>query len=184
MDKEQHNSSPEAVSERRRRLLKGAAAGAPVIATLQSGAALANTSAYQCLLEAQSNPPDTVTTQADGWVRKNATRTLWYADDGSGNTVWVYTIDGQEFTETDADGDGLGDPWTGAGYTASGDPTEVNQPVQVLVYYEYPPDGTDATEVGPYPKFLATYTPPSGNDTTPITGTCLCSISPNEPQCV
>jgi hypothetical protein len=45
-----NQSGDQPVSARRRMLLKAAATGAPVVATLSSGAAMANVSAYQCLM--------------------------------------------------------------------------------------------------------------------------------------
>jgi hypothetical protein len=64
-----------AVSERRRRLLKAALRTAPLVLTLPSGAALANTSAYQCIASSRarsvgsgSSAPQVVAT-LDHWER-------------------------------------------------------------------------------------------------------------------
>jgi hypothetical protein len=60
-------------SERRRSLLKAAASAAPVIATLPSGAALANASSLQCVISEQNGdkppPQGTEAPQADNYAR-------------------------------------------------------------------------------------------------------------------
>ena len=53
----QNDVTNEKVSGKRRRLLKTAAAAAPVIATLQSGAAFANASAHLCTKKAEKDGP-------------------------------------------------------------------------------------------------------------------------------
>lgn len=92
-----------APSEERRRLLKAAAASAPVIATLPSGLAaqMANSSTNQCILNNREASDDMgsdfdITDSADNWVRfgatlVTATKTFKLNPDNSGAVDTVHT---------------------------------------------------------------------------------------------
>lgn len=107
-----------ATSENRRRLLKAAASAAPVIATLQSGAALANASTNQCIVASGATDDDAVkiSTEPDNWIRRPCLE--WEVYDGDGVSTVYLQVDGTWYkfdggwTEEDPDltlGD-CGDP--------------------------------------------------------------------------
>ncbi len=181
------NHSPETtdqVSDRRRRLLKAAAAGAPLIATLQSGAAFAQASARNCIVENAGRDPAKQKGSPDNWVRKEVIRYKFEKPDGS-ITNWKYDIDGNHaaggpyYTAGDRNGDGMGNQWSNARRQW---PVAESETRYVLVYYQPTPDSinpTGAVEKGPFPKFLETH----GDGLTGLKGSCLCSVNPNEPIC-
>ena len=79
----EENGKLNLISEKRRRLLKAAASTAPVVATLQSGAAFAAASAFNCIDSTR------FTTQVDAgdvdkYVYAEATRTV-YIHNGNGD---------------------------------------------------------------------------------------------------
>jgi len=178
MDKKTRTHEPEgndSISEKRRKLLKTAATTAPVIATLQSGAAFANTSAFQCINDAKSGGVYEVVTDpvpSDNWVRKTIKR--YKQGDQSSSNPWWYDVDNNGGTE-------------GTYYRRKNDGTLVSEvidpdpsswtaeTVHVIVYYQPSDDYTQVTEVGIYPKY---YVPSSsyGNQL-PINGSCLASMA-------
>jgi hypothetical protein len=96
-------------SVRRRSLLKAAVSAAPVIATLPSGEALAQSSALQCVISEQNgdkSPPEDIEPQtvppADNYARLAGTIERWVIPDPTAPTstisveVFHVTIDGDE----------------------------------------------------------------------------------------
>ncbi len=170
-----------AVSEKRRRLLKSAAVSAPLIATLQSGAARAAASAHFCVTTAQTDPPVPSTTKSDAWVRVQVKR-YRFQPPGAGTTpLWLYDMDnigggsGIYYQETDTNADGSGDPVevdTSAGWHLL-----TSEDRWVVVLFDTVPDG--AKKLGEHPKlfFDITSAVPSR---TPLTASCLCSIDPTQ----
>lgn len=111
------------VSEKRRRLLKAAAASAPVIATLQSGGAFANASAFQCIDSTTNDTPDGATPGTDVYVRERIAATEYTHT--TNPSKWKYTVGGTEYDEN-------GDPWQDPGRDYSAEPSiDLN----ALVYY-------------------------------------------------
>ncbi|HIE55419.1 MAG TPA: hypothetical protein EYP90_09610 [Chromatiaceae bacterium] len=168
------------VSEKRRKLLKTAATTAPVIATLQSGAAFANTSAYQCINDAKTNPPPEWTgdpvPSGDNWVRKTITRYKYKKKSDNTISNWWYDVDGNH---------GVSNP-EGPYYRVQNDGTVASRSfdlnlwdeyqseiVNVIVYYEPNVDYTGVSEVGVYPKY---YVAQPYDSNLPINGSCLASM--------
>jgi hypothetical protein len=98
----------------RRRLLK-AASSMPLVATLPSGAALANASSLQCVINEQNDPQQapgtqlTATPNPDSYIRVDGRIQKWLiggpdvASGGPGTAgqvidIYVYTINGQQIT--------------------------------------------------------------------------------------
>ena len=177
----------DSISEKRRKLLKTAAASAPVIATLQSGAAFANTSAFQCINDAKNTAatlPEVVADPvppSDNWVRKTVKRYRYQKTKKNGKikiTDWWYDVDGNH--------DGF-DP-EGPFYRIKKGKVKSkifnknkhkwneydSETVNVIVYYEPNSDHTNVTEMGVYPKFHVAqpYDTPL-----PINGSCLASMA-------
>lgn len=77
------DTTEDAVSEQRRRLLKAAATAAPVIATLPSGAAFANASVHQCVdfhANREQSPANGflyIPAGPDAYVRAEAVKQIW-----------------------------------------------------------------------------------------------------------
>ncbi len=113
-----NQSGDQPVSARRRKLLKAAATGAPVVATLSSGAAMANVSAYQCLIN-DDKRDDTLTQIHEqklggGWLQIELDKETWTG-------TWTCTKDN---TSTTTPNDGC-----------TGDaPSDIQTTYVVLVY--------------------------------------------------
>jgi len=82
------------VSPERRRVLKVAAATAPLIATLPSGGALANASVNQCIIDSQQESTDNAgvadflaSLETDRWVRKQVGGSKF--TDGDNEQFWL-----------------------------------------------------------------------------------------------
>ncbi len=166
------------ISQKRRKLLKSAAAGAPVIATLQSGAAFANTSAFQCINDASSSPPTKAVAvpPPDQWVRVTVSRYQFTDNTNPANvTDWLYDIDGVY-----ASGSSTG--VVGPFYDASGNTVSVDlanwtetasEQVAVIQYYEVNPAHTAVVgTLNPYPKQVVT----DSNTQVPLNASCLASM--------
>jgi len=166
------------VLQKRRKLLKSAAAGAPVIATLQSGAVFANTSAFQCINDASSNPPveAVAVPPADQWVRVTVWRYQFTDNSNPTNvTGWLYDIDG---IYTPGSSTGVVGPF----YDASGNAVNVDlanwtetasQQVAVIRYYEVNSAHTAVVgTLNPYPKQVVT----DPNTQVPLNASCLASM--------
>jgi hypothetical protein len=89
-------SVPEEVSAQRRRLMRMAMQSAPFVLTLPSGAALANTSVYQCIDSSRTRAPDAAKaiSASDKWERVvveeysyTVTYTVYVLDDAGGETT-------------------------------------------------------------------------------------------------
>ena len=112
-----YKQAQEIVSEKRRKLLKTAATTAPVIATLQSGAAFAAGSAHLCVNTAQTDPPTADTaTNTDAWVRTSVKRYKFQPPgEDTGGAEWLYDFagngggDGTYYRDADSNSDGQGD---------------------------------------------------------------------------
>jgi len=162
----------------RRHLLKTAATAAPFIATLPSGAALAQASSVQCAAKLQAAPPSDLASDADDqwvripadyWDRTNGTTTipagLYYRYPVNNPTTTIYSGDG-------------GVTWT-SGVTA---PTKNNGQGYVgvrylLVLFQFTDTNKDALEiVGVYPLDGT----PSANGDLGMTDSCMASF-PNAP---
>ncbi len=181
-----YKQAQEIVSEKRRKLLKTAATTAPVIATLQSGAAFAAGSAHLCVNTAQTDPPTADTaTNTDAWVRTSVKRYKFQPPgEDTGGAEWLYDFagngggDGTYYRDADSNSDGQGD--SVAVSAASG--WKLLEPMSgetryVVVLWDA--SGGGATELGAHPKlfFDGVSATPSR---TPLTATCLCSVDPTK----
>ncbi len=178
----------EKISQKRRRLLKTAAATAPVIATLHSGAAFANASAYQCINDARTQPPSEETSSPDTWVRVEVKRYKFkHIDNGKKKKTnnWWYDVDGVM-----GSGCSRASPCSGTFYRIKNGVPKARyfdkiikilseETVWVVKYYQPDADNTSVTEVGPYPKFYEL--PPDFVEKTPINASCLASMTSNNP---
>jgi hypothetical protein len=171
----------DSVSIKRRKLLKTAATTAPVIATLQSGAAFANTSAYQCINDATKELDIKETVKdpvplGDNWVRKQVKR---YKFKDSGGTItenWWYDIDGV-FGVSSGPYYRVSDDGTlkQGDFPASDWSVAAEQTVHVIVYFEPDATNTSVVEVGVYPKYYVAQ--PYDNTQLPLNGSCLASMA-------
>jgi len=131
------------VSRTRRHLLKAAAYTAPLIATLPSGAARAQASAANCVIELQDNAVDDAPAEVvagdvdDGYIRVDGTVQLCGLPGGRITDVYRFEIPGRSPSAVATDSDGN---WVDTGtLTPFGD----EQPVRLLVlYYPVPADGS------------------------------------------
>ncbi len=147
-----HSNKPVQVSEKRRKLLK-ASAVTPLVATLPSGVAQANASAFQCINDEPTGTP--FITGTDGAVRVAATKyekgtsAYYYVDsvmyDASGTV--------SSLTPDDLIADGY-NPVSG----------------QVYVVYEPASDGLSVTPLGPWPQQQI------GGTNQPLYQSCLTSL--------
>lgn len=171
-------SSP---SEGRRRLLKAAAAGVPVIATLPSGAALANASVHQCVHEAERAdqtgipswiPPNTEPGH-DHYVRIWA-KGLYQNPIGTQNNSLVAIGLGENTTTWYAKPSENEQTGGWEGYTGDVNENNVDK-IPVLVLVKADSDKTGFTVVGLFPETVKTQ-----GDSFAVSGSCLCSTDPNQ----
>lgn len=190
--------SESAPSLRRRRLLKAAAAGTPLIATLPSGAAFANASTYQCVVGniagTQSGAIDRITTgDPDQYVRVagckvsvrisgDDRRHEYYAKkDGSACPGYFKDANDREWIDHnelshwfDIDGDEMPPRNNGRDRRVTVSPTDVNL---VQIYRVDDPEmPTDVVAVGDPNYFPAAQV---NSDNTALSGSCLCSVNPD-----
>ncbi|MCF6354819.1 MAG: hypothetical protein L3J26_06910 [Candidatus Polarisedimenticolaceae bacterium] len=121
------------VSKQRRRLLKAAAVSAPVIATLQSGAAFAQASALACIeRDAAHNPPGEISDpSSDTFVRVAMNKyTYWDGSDTASETDFKYDVDSLHPSGPYYNSDGSS--WV----IPSGFAEYSSQTVYVLAYYD------------------------------------------------
>jgi len=189
-------------SPERRRVLKAAAAAAPLVATLPCGTARATSSTYQCAIVDRYNtqspgfptavengalpvPPSasTYSTAWDGYVRTQGYEYVFSKDGDPDSPLTLYTIGNT------ADDDGLGTFYKANGDTfvdpsAPGNDWSLDSatPVGLLVMY-VADSATDPTCVetcpGPsciYPRAQVGDGGGSGNFG--LTGSCLASVDP------
>ena len=167
----------------RRRLLRAAAA-APLMATLPSGAAYANVSAFQCVVSSKSSSdagsPLLSRSGRDQWVRQVATsrrfRTTMhgFAEIKDGwliGSTW-YDAQGNIFV-----------PNLGVGCSIVTDYCPVGSPatVYVLVIYQPVPNGINPTSVnviGIYPQYSIPSNRPSQVNNIGLFVSCMCSVAP------
>ena len=179
MDKKSQNNAPQendAISEKRRKLLKTAAASGALVATLQNAGPAAAASAYGCIHTSIADSGDKWIDPAsthDSWVRAKAT--LYVVKHGN-KEVEVF-----EINETEYQGkyylDNGDEPVQAVINKIKNGNWESKKDIEVLVYYQPIHDGTgyvDATEQGPWPIIQ-----PNPGINTELAGTCLCSMSPN-----
>ena len=187
MDKETRTQEPEGsdyISEKRRRLLKAAATTAPVIATLQSGAAFANTSAFQCIDDAKSGGVDEVVADpvpsGDHWVRKTIKRYKYKRKIDEHISTWWYDVDGNH------DGVSPEGPYyrvrnedgsvASRTFNLSNWDEHESETVNVIVYYQPNGDYTGVSKIkDPYPKY---YVAQPYGEPLPINASCLASMAP------
>ncbi len=149
-----HSNKTVQVSEKRRKLLKASAA-APLVATLTSGVAQANASAFQCINDAPTGTPFISGTTGDGAVRVSATK---YE---KGTSVF-YFVDGVMYDASGAVSNLTVTDLLNEGFTPTGG--------QVLVIYEPGADGLSATQLGPWPQQQI------GGINQPLYQSCLTSL--------
>lgn len=174
----------------RRRLLKAAAA-APFVATLHSGAARANASASQCVIDSKTdsegggNLPLQVRPDDDEWVRRNGQRARatsnLFVDDGYPNRFEIFRADtssqwytswGQAVTPT------FGAPCDPNTQVCAG---RINPAKLLEIYREDIVDGSPVSvhTVGYYPvDTLQVYRDSEPAENMAITASCLCSVDP------
>lgn len=173
-------SYPERPHPERRALLRAAAATAPLIATLPSGAALANASAAACVVNDQSasqsgdfaefalvsdrrGPPDTAVRYL-GWHRRTQCggeeRDFFFVETPSGAS-W-YDRSGNSVT---------GNPDCAAGPLGAGDRQSNDTRIAVLVHWTPDDDFSGVTPAGFFPV-----TRIERDDVMGITATCLSSV--------
>jgi hypothetical protein len=171
----------------RRRLLRAAAA-APLMATLPSGAAYANVSAFQCVvssrLESEGTPPGPPVmsqTALDTWVRQSVkTRDFRSTQNGPSESKqgWLlgstwYDKDGNTF---------VAGPDTGCDPITQWCPISPLRDEYVLIVYQPVPDGSNPTSVnliGVYPQYSIPIDRPSQVGNIGLAATCMCSVAPN-----
>lgn len=191
---------------RTRRQLLRASLAAPMVATLQSGVAQANTSAFQCINAdaTESTDGDAIpaleSATTDGWVRiqvwkyrrracsSTGTNAVpaqydWFFDiDGNGRSGSLYAAD-STLTARYVSSSNPGTFWNGYHWKRQADNSTNSMQTYVLVMYNPSPavpNATSATAGNPWPKDQI-----DELDQTQIalTGSCLCSVDPNSPIC-
>lgn len=192
IDKTPHTGQ---VSERRRHLLKAAAVSAPVIATLQSGAAFATASANGCVqtCETKNPAPTTITDVTDGWIRAEVILYTFrfkkpnkpYRERKRYDIKPVYTTPlAPNGFITPSAGDGPFYRANGKTWSIPGNATEISVTAAaakfILVYYDPNDAYTDVTEIGP---IIPLDDESNINGLTPLTHSCLCSVDPNNIIC-
>jgi len=186
-------SSTGQVSEQRRRLLKAAAISAPVIATLQSGAAFATASAQGCIQECETKNPGQITSTTDGWVRTEVTLYTFRFKKPNKPFRTKERYDVTPFYAIPLAPGGIITPSAGDGpfYKANGktwsipnNATDISviaaTPKFILVYYDPNDTYTGVTEIGP---IIPLDDESNISGLTPLTASCLCSVNPNNPIC-
>jgi hypothetical protein len=187
---EARNPAPGRTSAERRRLLKAAAA-APLVATVHTGAARANASASQCVIDskAESDGGGSVPRQfrpdSDLWVRRNGqlarARSNLFVGDGRPAQFLVFKADTSTQWYTD---------WGQAVTPTFGTPCDVNtqvcagtpQPTKLLEIYRQDIVGgvtKSVHTVGYFPiDALQYYRDTAPSENMAITASCLCSVDP------
>ena len=173
----------------RRKLLRAAAA-APVLATIPSGAAFANASAYQCVItskeQSDAGVPLMSRRDQDQWVRLAVTQQdFGTLDNGNPVTKTGWLIDGNWYDDTGAPFTPNFDP--SCDFTTEFCPITEPQPALVLAIYQPVPDGIAPTSVTPAAAgFQAFYpiTSTEGNRPSEVGNiglfvSCYCSVAPD-----
>jgi len=172
---------PVNASVTRRHLLKTAAAAAPIIATLPSGAALAQASSVQCAAKLQADPliepaapfaPATdnplasttndqwVQVEADYWYRESPSLAIWYRYTFNSESYTIYSTDGATWITDGPDpGNTSQNSYKGKRY--------------LLVLWELSSQGDSLSQVGVYPLDGL----PQANGELGMTTSCLASFS-------
>lgn len=186
MKHDMHGDDTEQLDRNRsqRRALLRAAASAPLVATLHSGAAGANASASQCVISGQtaSNltlggaPPYTVRSP-DAWVRRAGQQAKARH---SGRSFMVYKINGEWYDQNGVKRDVVfGTPCNQATQVCAGNPSNT----YLLEVYEPELQGLAPVGVhprGPFPlQKIPGRTASAPAENTAITGSCLLSVDPN-----
>ena len=180
----------EAVSERRRRLLKAAATTAPVIATLPSGAALANASIHHCVDYHELREQDPakgflyITAGPDDYVRAAAVKEIW--NDGSADRTvigWPRGEPDKQWWVSSNNGDLL-DSWSPFDHESpptgwTHDPAQ-NEDVNTLFLWSRDAAGTGFDHEGMWPAQQQRTGSAFG-----VIQSCLCSVDPQlgDPWC-
>ena len=164
----QAGERPEAPRADRRALLKAAAAAAPIVATLPCGAALANTSAAQCIANNQAaNPPEVDTPATPGGPQEDTflRYMAWQRRCGRALYYYVYTPAGNQWYKADGT---VENPTCGD--LTPGGTGDVK--VYVLAHWIPNPASTSVTANGFYPVTKLDGTNQG------ITASCYCSVDP------
>lgn len=179
----------------RRRLLRAAASSAPLIATLPSGAALAQASAFQCLeqlkeIAAGGGPAGETRVAPEGpggdkFLRVMARATPYRLSGGQVVTHYVFTFRGTPFS-IDQDGN----PWVDQGGLVGAE-----YDAYLLVIYHAEPDGQTPAATAACTTTPSS-APPYANCVFPVAEvetaqpgnlglrrSCWCSINPNDTAC-
>lgn len=168
----------------RRRLLKAAAASAPFIATLPNGAAFANASAADCVVNDKKLSDDGLVQEVDKpsvpdggpddtFVRFSA----WQRNAGCGGDTYYYVYAGDAEGWYDQDGNAVSTLPPGCGRNLPpGHPSSGDIKVYVLTHW-IPED--DYNGVHPNAFYPVTKLDDSDPGNMGITATCLCSVDPD-----
>lgn len=154
---------PQGLGDPSRRRLIGAAAVTPLLATIPSGAAFANTSAFNCVVVSKTDSDNEVPNMAvapsgiqnDDWVRRPAKFLRFITSVGGNQTIFGYSLDIDKLTDAERtwysqNGDLLSPDFSGTCTPATGlCPFGTSTNTFVLAIYEPLPDGTMPTSVAP-----------------------------------
>jgi hypothetical protein len=185
---EQHskeNPDQETVVQSRRRLLKAAAATAPLIATLPNGAAWATASTAQCIITSRTGAANVVSDpppDGDTFVRQKGREVVVGKEDETDTSKWktVYTIKPDDTSYYDSDGKKYNLPgsWEEKASTdkqllrffdATSPDDVVNNPTGV--------ENCGDTPIPPQCIFPVDQVGSGGNNQ-PLATSCLCSVNP------
>lgn len=188
-------ANPPTMSASRRRLLKAAARSAPLIATLPSGAALANASAFQCLTPLQEaatgGAPDGALPSPDGYLRVLAELVIFKNAVLNIETGRAYRIPFAGGTKLiDMNGNLFQIPRNSIEGSSSAvyllvlyrsrntDPVTVDQECDLRTVTGWTPTSPKNCV---YPIAQVSTVQPGGN--LGMVASCWCSLSPNDPLC-
>jgi hypothetical protein len=146
----------------RRDALKRAALTSAVIATLPNGAALANASHRQCIINDGNQAPSPFTTAPDHWLRVAGEKATYSFSDYQVEAVRL--PDNSLWRLGDHPRPLYADSWEKVAGT--------EETIHLLVAFEPNADNSDLTAVGVYPEARI------DNDYQGLSGSCMTSLSP------
>ena len=147
----------------RRNALKRAALTGAVIATLPNGAALANASHHQCIINDGNQSPSAFTTAPDHWLRVAGEKATYSFSNYQVEAVRL--PDGSLWRLGDWPRQLYADGWEKVAGT--------EETIHLLVAFEPNADNSDLTAVGVYPEAQI------GGDYQGLSGSCMTSLSPS-----
>ena len=162
----------------RRRLLKASAFAAPIIATLPSGAAMANASASACIIKDFNNTHGSglagYRSSAEGPDQYLRVPAKLYSARKTGSSQTVYEVNGELY-------DAAGNPFdpTGWGLRERG----TGYALRVFVPYNDATNEIDSMTPSDVENANPGYWPPNMLDQDThmaLTGSCLCSVNPDD----